>query len=111
MIIHLSPTRRDDSLEVIKSGDTLSLNGELFDFSRMGVGDTLPASAIASQWFYGDVERTNEGLVLTLFLPLPWNYSPEQAFPEDLVSVPDGPVLLPQPLPAVPNDFQAEDPS
>lgn len=99
MIINLSPTRRDDALEVFKSGDTLILNGEAFDFSPLSLGDTLPASAVSSEWFSGDIDRTEDGLVLTLFLPLPWNYSPEQAFPVPLENVPNGPVVFPGPLP------------
>jgi hypothetical protein len=99
MRIKLRGQRRDETLEVVKLGDTLSLNGEVFDFSRMVDGDTLPASAISSQWFVGDVDRVGSELIVTLILPNPWNYSPEQAFPVDLVDVPDGPVELPGPLP------------
>lgn len=99
MRIKLSPQRRDDTLEVIKDGDVLILNGEAFDFSPMGHGDTLPCSAIASTWFPADVENFGGELVVTITLPNPWNCSPEQAFPVDLVDVPDGPVVFPGPLP------------
>ena len=93
------PIRTDDTLELFKSGDILTVNGEDFDFSQIGEGDSLPSSAITSTWFIGDQTRVDGELVLTLFLPNPWNYSPEQAFPANLVGVPDGLVLLPQPLP------------
>lgn len=99
MRIKLSPLRTDDTLEVIKSGAVLTLNGEDFDFSRMVAGDSLPSSAITSDWFPADVEHTGGELVITLTLPNPWNFSPEQAFPVDLVDVLDGPVMFPQPLP------------
>lgn len=99
MRINLSPQRRDDVLEVIKSGDSLIINGEIFDFTPLGVGDTLPASAVSSEWFWGDIDRTESGISLTLFLPLPWNFSQEQAFPVPLDYVPDGPVVFPSPLP------------
>ncbi|RAU43416.1 MULTISPECIES: hypothetical protein [unclassified Pseudomonas] len=99
MIIKLSPQISDEKLEVIKSGSVLTLNGEAFDFSRMADGDTLPRSAIASDWFVGDVDKIGEELVVTLTLPLPVNYSQEQAFPADLLNVADGPVAFPQPLP------------
>lgn len=98
MRIILSPQRRDDSLEVVKAGDTLVVNGESFDFSPVGEGDTLPLSAIHSSWFAGPVDRINGELVLTMILPNPWNYSPEQAFPVPLENVQDGPVVLPAPL-------------
>jgi hypothetical protein len=111
MIIKLSPLRTDDTLEAVKSGDTLKINGEDFDFSQVGEGDTLPASAISSEWFArGAVDRINGALVLTLTLPIPWNYSPEQAFPVPLIGVPDGPVVFPLPLPDALPETQAEEP-
>lgn len=100
MKIILSPQRRDDSLEVIKKGDVLIVNGEEFDFSPVGEGDTLPREAVNSMWFVGNIDRINEELNVTLLFPNPWNYSPEQAFPVPLENVPDGPVVFPGPLPA-----------
>jgi hypothetical protein len=98
MLIKLSPQRRDDTLEVIRSGSTLIVNGEPFDFSSMGEGDTLPRAAINSEWFAGDVEKLNGRLILTLLFPLPWNYSSAQAFPAPLNDVPNGTVIFPAPL-------------
>jgi len=46
---------------------------KLFDFAPIGNGDDLPASAISSRWFAGDVERASGKLILTLKLPNPWN--------------------------------------
>lgn len=108
MIIKLSPTRSDEALSVVKAGNSLIINGEVFDFSPIGVGDTLPRSAIQSEWFSGDIDKANGELTLTLLLPNPWNYSPEQAFPVDLINVPDGPVVFPQPLPDPVIEVQAE---
>lgn len=98
MRIKLSPQRCEASLVVSKAGDVLTVNGEVFDFSFMRDGDTLPRAAIQSEWFHGDVTKQGGQLQLTLLLPLPHNFSPAQAFPADLVAVPDGPVALPQPL-------------
>jgi hypothetical protein len=98
MIIKLSPQRREDTLEVIKNGKVLTINGEDFDFSPMQLGSTLPQEAISSEWFSGPVEVVDDQLVITLLLPLPINYSEAQAFPVDLVDVPDGPVAFPAPL-------------
>lgn len=98
MKIFLSPQRRDDILEVIKNGDVLTINGEKFDLSKIGEGDTLPAEAIDSGWFAGPVDRVDSELVLTLLFPNPWNYSQAQAFPTPLQNVPDGPVAFPGPL-------------
>lgn len=99
MRIKLSPNRRDDTLEVVKAGNVLTVNGETCDLTPMLEGSTLPRGAIDSEWFAGDVDMQDGELILTLLLPLPANYSPEQAFPEDLVDVPDGPVVFPAPLP------------
>lgn len=102
MKINLSPLRCDDTLEVSRAGAVLTINGEEFEFSRMVDGDTLPASAISSQWFAGQVDNVGGELELTLILPLPHNYSPEQAFPVPLENVQDGPVIFPAPLPDLP---------
>jgi hypothetical protein len=106
MKILLSPKGNTPDIEVIKQGHTLTINGEIFDFSQMSEGDTLPREAIFSSWFDGDVNVTGGEIVLTLVLPLPWNYSHEQAFPEPLLTVPDGLVALPLPR-TVSEDEQA----
>ncbi|MNN65905.1 hypothetical protein D3C81_1814490 [compost metagenome] len=103
MKIKLYPVSREETLALHKSGDTLTVNGQAFDFSRVAEGDTLPATAIASKWFVGVVERVAGDLEMTVILPIQSNYSPEQAFPADLVGIPDGPVFLPQPLPETVN--------
>ncbi len=97
MRIKLSPQRRDDTLQVVRSDNVLVINGEPFDFSQMADGDTLPASAISSNWFFDKVDNVGGELELTLILPLPANFSPEQAFPVPLDSVSNGPVAFPQP--------------
>jgi hypothetical protein len=109
MKIILSPQRRDDTLLVIKRGEVLSINGEEFDLSPIKEGDTLPREAISSEWFAGNIERVNGVLTVELFLPNPWNYSPEQAFPVDLVNVQDGSVLFPGPLPEPEAETVAEE--
>ena len=101
--INLLPFRVDvDAFEVVKSGTSLSVNGEVYDFSQMSDGDTLPRGAIAGDNFPGDVTMEGGVITVTLLMPMPWNYSQEQAFPEPLLNVPDGPVKLPDPLPPEP---------
>lgn len=85
-------------LSIIKDGDALIVNGERFDFSPVGDGDTLPAAAIASKWFLNQVDRIGGELIFTMLLPLPWNSSQEQLFPAPIENIQDGPVQLPQPL-------------
>lgn len=96
MKISLSPQRRDDTLEVVKDGDSLILNGEVFDFSPLKDGQTLPQSAMNSIWFAGDVFREEGELNITLLLPHGINPTKSQAFPEIITNIPDGVVTLPQ---------------
>lgn len=99
MNIKFSAVRMEETLQVFKLGDQLTLNGETFDFSRMVDGDTLPRGSVKSRWFDGEVNKQGGVLSLTLILPNPDNYSQEQAFPVPLTDVPDGFIALPDPLP------------
>ncbi|WP_166219702.1 hypothetical protein [Pseudomonas atagonensis] len=99
MNIFLSPFSSPDQLEIVKRGDVLTINGEIFDFTPMREGDTLPAAAIQSQWVTRDVEFVDGHLVVTLRFPNPPNASLEQRFPEPLLNVLDGPVAFPPPIP------------
>lgn len=98
MNINLSPVLMAKTLTLAKSGDTLIINGESFDFAPLPEGATLPYGSVASEWVFGDVSRISGELDITITLPLPDNYSQEQAFPVPLLNVPDGVVALPQPL-------------
>jgi hypothetical protein len=95
MIIKLSPQLGRRALVVTKAGNTLTINGELFDFSRMVEGDVLSRTAITSDWFSADVEYKGGQLIVPLILPIFNGYTQAQAFPADLVNVPDGPVVFP----------------
>jgi hypothetical protein len=101
MNIKLVPQINGGNLELLKSGSILVINGEAFDFSPMSEGSILPRDAINSDWFVGDVDMTDGAISMSLIFPIPPNYSPEQAFPELLTGIPDGPVALPQPLPTM----------
>ena len=95
MHIALSPARRDETLTASRDGDTLTLNGDAFDFSPLGEGETLPADAIDSAWIVGDVTRTDGVLHLTLRLPHGANAPEETRFPEPIIDPPDGEIALP----------------
>lgn len=95
MLIKLSPSRVDKELIVSKKDDVLTVNGEVFDFSPLKEGQVLPADAIKSEWFIGDVSRVEGELILTLVLPHGPNPSQNVAFPKDLVNVKNGKVKLP----------------
>ncbi|RVE86485.1 hypothetical protein [Sinorhizobium meliloti] len=101
MKVGLSPQRRDDALEVVKAGDTLTFNGAPFDFSALPDGAAIPAGEIPCDWIAGPVERIAGELHLTLILPHGPSPSQAVAFPAPLVNPPDGLVALPaDPAPA-----------
>lgn len=96
MHIKLNPQRRDDQITVIKQGDTLTIDGEVFDLSVIPEGATLPADAISSEYFSGPVERIDGVLQLTLTLPHGANPVEAVAFPADIINPADGEIALPK---------------
>ena len=103
MLITLSPVRVDEpEPKFSRQGDVIFINGQSFDFRRVEEGDILPASAISSDDFHGDVTRVDGEIHLVLRFPYPANYSEEQAFPMPIQVEFDGPIGLPQPLPTPP---------
>ena len=95
MHIKLSPVRLDETLEVLREGDILTVNGIPFDFTQLPEGATLPEEAIESDWFIGPVSRVNGELHLTLRLPHGPNPTQEVAFPDPVHVTEDGPIPLP----------------
>lgn len=96
MNITLNPQRRDDTLTVSKSGDTLTVNGITYDFSVIPDGATLHASAVDCEYITGDLERINGILHISLILPHGPNPSQDVAFPAPIINPPDGVLELPQ---------------
>lgn len=95
MKINLSPQVRSDSMEVLKAGDKLTINGEPFDFTRLPEGAILPASAVDCEFIIGNVNRQDGELHLTLLLPISADAGHEACFPEPIVNPEDGPIKLP----------------
>lgn len=95
MRIIFSPQRRDAELSVSKAGDSLTVDGVLFDFSQLEDGATLPYGSIQSEWILPPVERIDGSLVLTLVLPHAADAPEYVRFPSDLVDPPDGQINLP----------------
>lgn len=95
MHITLSPQRRNVALILSKLGDILTLNGEIFDLSPLPEGATLPAEAIHSDWFAGDVSRIDGALTLTLVVPHGQNAPRDTRFPKPISVTKDGPIDLP----------------
>lgn len=104
MKISFSPQRRDGVLEVIKDGDKLRINGELFSFVSLPDGATIPAGNVPCEWITGPVERINGEIYLTLVLPHGPRPSHKVAFPTPLENPPDGALDIPaDPTLEVPN--------
>ena len=95
MIINLSPQRRDDTLTVVKSGDVLTINGEVFDFTQIPDGGLLPKEAITCQWILSDIKRNNGTLELTMLLPFGYGATEAARFPQPIINPPDGTIELP----------------
>lgn len=95
MLINLSPIRSDRTLEITKTGETLTINGIPYDFSQLPNGATLPREAIDCEFIVSDVNRINGEIELTILLPHSANASHEARFPEPIVKNDDGQVVLP----------------
>ena len=96
MKINLSPQRRDNTLTVVKQGDTLTINGTAYDFSVIPDGATLPKDATDCAWLASDVERIDGVLHLTLLLPYGANASEAARFPQPMINPANGELELPK---------------
>jgi hypothetical protein len=95
MILILSPQRGDTPLAAHRTGDTLTLNGEVLDFAPLAEGALLPRGAIACDWIAGDVTRVGGVLHVHLILPHGADAPYQSRFPAVLTLTGDGPVPLP----------------
>ena len=96
MHITLIPQRRDDTLVVSKTGDTLTINGTAFDFSVIPDGATLPSTATDCPFLTGNIERVAGDLRLTLILPTGANASQAANFPTSLTNPANGVLEFPK---------------
>lgn len=96
MIISLSPLYGPEhTLEVTRSGDVLTINGEALDFGPLPAGATLPEGATGCDWVVGDVERDGSG-VLRITLALPISLAVFHDAVPDIIDPPDGDISLPR---------------
>jgi hypothetical protein len=96
MIIKLSPQRSDDVLTIIKTGDTLRINGRDYDFNPLIEDAVLPMGSIDCKFIVGDVTRKNGEVIITVILPYNSGHSYNRRFPKDLTDVPDGLLEFPE---------------
>lgn len=79
---------------VFVQGAVITINGEAFDFSFMEKGSTLPASAIASERFTGDVVCDDDGVInVTLVAPIGPNATEAEIHPAPLTGKKYGKVI------------------
>lgn len=86
------PAQPGETAAVEKQGDTLTINGETFDFSPIPDGATLPWEAIGSNYFVGGVDRIDGVLHVALHLPS----GSGKYGPFEFNGPADGPLELPQ---------------
>lgn len=96
MNIYLSPTRSDATLTASKQGDVLTINEEVFDFSVITEGETLPPIAVSGGYFTGDIKRIDGEVHLTFIFPHGANPSQAAAFPVPLINAANGVLELPR---------------
>lgn len=98
MQISFSPQRQDtgDHLTLSKEGEILTIDGEVFNFTDLPEGATIPAGVVPCKWITGPVERTGGRLCLTLLLPHGPNPPQAVAFPATIIVTEDGPIPVPQ---------------
>ena len=69
MQVILSPIRAETPLTLHRAGDVLTVNGEVFDFSGIPEGATLPREAVSGDWLASDITRQGGSLQMTMLLP------------------------------------------
>lgn len=101
--IALSPLFSDEPPVVLAvRGDVIVINGEVFDFSPLPDGYTLPADAVDSPWFAGPIAKDADGsLALTIRYPHPIDAGEDMRFPVPIVMHGDGEVPVPLYVPTV----------
>jgi hypothetical protein len=85
----------DTHLTASSVGEVLTLNGESLDLSVIPDGATLPAAAIDSSWFVGNLYRVGGLLHFTLILPCGPNAPEATLFPAPITVIGDGDIVLP----------------
>lgn len=96
MKITFSPMRKDEALTLEKSGESLVVNGVVFDFSTLQEGAEIAPEGDEPIWFAEPVRRISGEIVCALVLPHGADAPSATLFPEPLEAVPDGPVDVPR---------------
>lgn len=92
MKINFNPQRDDADLVVSVAGDVITVNGEIFDFSSIPDGASLPSAAVNGGYFSGDISRNSGEIELTLIFPHKANAATVITYPAS-VSITSGTVV------------------
>lgn len=93
--ITLSPQFSNASLSIKKIGDTLTINGNQYDFSPLSDGDEIPDDAITNTSIVGSITKSDGVINLTVLMPYNDPEAPESVtHPEPLMLDKDGEVTF-----------------
>lgn len=95
IVFHPQRFEQNPGLTVSVSGETVTINGDDFDFSPLGEGEVLPVEAIGTDYIPAAVTRVDGVLIVPILLPHGANTYPETLFPDDIMDPDDGPITLP----------------
>ena len=95
--ISFSPQNSTADLTLVKQGDTLTINGDVLDFSALPEGGEYPPEAIDNEFVIGGVKRADGEIHITILLPYSNPDAPlSVTFPDPITVTADGPVTLPE---------------
>ena len=96
MIIKFSPQIGAGQCSLSKQGETITVDGETFDFSGIAEGDYMDIDDIGCPFIVNHVRRIDGQVIVKVRFGIGQNASANQTFPEDLIDPPDGAILFPE---------------
>lgn len=95
--ITFSPVDMLGDLTLTASGDILTVNGDVLDFSDLPDGGEYPAEALDNPMVVGGVQRADGVIHITVILPYSNPDAPEAVrFPQSITVTTDGEIALPE---------------
>lgn len=97
MMIFLKPQFASGTLNISKQGDSLTINGDVLDFTDLPEGGEYPPEAIDNDFVVGGVKRVDGDVHIAVLLPYS-NPNPPRAvaFPDPVTVTADGVIALPE---------------
>lgn len=96
MNISFSPQFSDEKLEILKVGESLTINGDFLDFTDLPDGASYPPEAIENNMVDGGVVRIDGKIQITIRLPYNLSNPPHTVTsPHSVTVTTDGRLPLP----------------